>query len=62
MKKIIFSFLFLVLSRGISFAESTATPIQIGTTSITGCPGGQKSCWIPLSTSAPLPATLVITR
>ena len=52
--------IFLLTALGIAYAGTTATPVQIGTSSTTGCPSGQSSCWIPVSTAAPLPITLSI--
>ena len=50
----------LMLIAGIAYAGSTATPILLGELSITGCPSGSTSCWVPISSTNPLPVQLTI--
>ena len=51
----------LCLLAGIAYAAATATQVVPGTLNTSGCPGGQSSCWIPISSTNPLPVQLVIT-
>ena len=57
---LVFGFI-LALGAGYAIAQSTATPIQMGLLKTSGCSGSLTPCWVPISSSNPLPVQLAIT-